>query len=263
MGTKKKKSEPPVVPNLERGLLILQHLAQHAEGQGISDLTAALGYPLNSVFRITNTLLKHGYVERNLLNKKFTLTKKMFTMAYNSEPDRTLMENAIDLMRELRDKVKETVIISIMDRNEGLVLEQVQGLHPFRFMADAGTRQPAHAGSTTKAIIAYMPDREREATLQAIEYRRLTAHSITSRTAFEAELKDVRSKGYAVDRAEALDGVHCVGAPIFNRQGYPISAITVTGPSNRLPEENFPAIGVLVKDCAMKISVRLGYPGKD
>ena len=49
--------------------------------------------------------------------------------------------------------------------------------------------------------------------------------------------------GYAFDRAEALEGVHCIAAPILDGNGIPIAAITTTGPAYRLQAEDFEAIG--------------------
>jgi IclR family transcriptional regulator, acetate operon repressor len=254
------KAKPDaVIPNLERGLLILELLAQHPEGQGISDIAAALGYPLNSVFRATNTLLKHAYVERNPQNKKFTLSRKLFSLAYGSAADKNLMENSLDLMRELRDEVRETVVVSIVDRGEGVILEQVSGLYPFRFVVEPGARQVLHTSASCKAILAFLPDEECRRILEGIAFNRLTERTIASRPEFEAELGRVRARGYALDRGEALDGVHCVAAPVRDRQGVAIAAITVTGPSTRMREKDFMRLGPRVKDCADRISARFGF----
>ncbi len=253
----------PVVPSLERGLLILEHLARRGEGQGISDIAAALGYPLNSVFRVANTLLKHGYVERHPHSKKFFITRKPYSLACGNGAARTLMESALDPMRALRDRLKETVVVSLIDRGEGLILEQVPGLHPFRFVCEPGTRQALHAAASTKAILAFLPDAEREALLARHRFTALTRRTIAGRAAFAAELSRVRSRGYAVDRGEALEGVHCVAAPVRDRRGRAFAAVTVTGPSQRMPEKDFAAVGRRVRECASRISARFGFEPLD
>ena len=55
--------------------------------------------------------------------------------------------------------------------------------------------------------------------------------------------------------------MHCIGAPIFNRLGYPVAAIWITGPSIRIKEKEFMAIGKDVKKACLKISKGLGYQG--
>lgn len=247
------------VPILDRALMVLDHLRQSPNGCSLSDIARALGFPKNTVYRILNTLCAHDYVRRDDSTMRFTLSRKMATLAYGSAQDRGLLENSLDVMRRLRDATLETVVISILDRGEGLVLEQVQSSHPFRFVCDPGTRQILHASASTKAILAMLSGRERTAVLESASFRPMTPATITSRQEFELALIRARQEGYAVDRGEGLDGVHCVAAPILNHQGYPVAALTITGPAERLPALDFPRLGELVKRHAAEISRRLGY----
>jgi len=247
------------VPILDRSLQILDHLLQVPQGQSLSEIARALGFPKNTVYRILNTLEAHDYIRREEATLLYTLSRKMATLAYDSAQDRGLLENSLDVMRRLRDEAKETVVISILDRGAGLVLEQVQSSHPFRFVCDPGTRQLIYASASTKAILAFLPDHERDAALKGVAFKRLTATTIASRAKFDAALAEVRRAGYGVDHAEALDGVHCVAAPIFNHQGFPVAALTITGPAERIPASQFPRLGARVVEHALEVSKRLGY----
>lgn len=254
-----RQTQAPTAPALERGLAMLEHLARHPEGQGISDLAAALELPLNSVFRFINTLQIQGYVERDADSKKYTLTRKLSSLSYGRAADRTLLEHSLDLMRELRDVVKETVVISIVDQGEGFILEQVPGLHPFRFVVEHGHRQALHTSASCKAILAFVSDRELTDHLTDCDFAAHTPHTITNRATFIRELARVRSLGWAEDRGEALDGVHCLAAPVRDRDGRAIAAITVTGPAQRLALRDFPGVAMPVRRCAEAISMRLGF----
>jgi IclR family acetate operon transcriptional repressor len=247
------------VPNLERGLQILNYLTGCEQEVSISGISREMGFPLNSVMRIMNALGHYGYVLRNPETKGYQLSNKMMTMSAGRASQKNLMEQSLDVMRQLRDETGETVVISVMDQDAGLVLEQVQGLHPFRFVCDPGTRQATHASSSTKAILAFMDDAERNAVLGRIEFPHLTDASITSLQRFRKELVMVAEKGYALDRAEALEGVHCVGAPVLDALGRPVAAITVTGPAYRLKTEDLDGIGKIVREHAGVVSRRLGY----
>jgi DNA-binding IclR family transcriptional regulator len=54
-----------------------------------------------------------------------------------------------------------------------------------------------------------------------------------------------------------------VAAPVRDRRGRAIAAITVTGPSQRMPEKDFAAVGRLVRECAATVSARNGYGSLD
>ncbi len=70
-----------------------------------------------------------------------------------------------------------------------------------------------------------------------MEFTRYNARTITTRDAYLEELEKVRKLGYAMDNEEELNGVICIGAPIFNYTGYPCGAIWISGPKDRLSKE--------------------------
>ena len=247
------------VPNLERALIILEYLVAHPRPFGLSELAGELAFPKNSVYRIMNTLRAYGYVDRDEETLRYTVTKKLFSMAYGTIHQKNLMENSMDVMRDLRDEIGETVVISIMDGDEGLVLEQVQGIHSFRFVCDPGTRQVPHTSASCKAVLAFMPDDRRDDIIDAMDFRPYTAKTVTDRGTFEEELETIRRRGYAVDYGEFQDGVHCVAVPVLDRRGHPVAAITVTGPSNRMPASSFEQIGAAAMRHTARISTRNGH----
>jgi DNA-binding IclR family transcriptional regulator len=246
------------VPNLERALHIIEFLDAHCDGRSMSELAQALKFPKNSVFRIVMTLLKHGYLERREDGSRFVLSRKVLGIGYRAVGEGGIVENSIDQMRQLRDVVKETVCLSILLDGEGFVLEQVAGLHPFRFVAEPGTRQPLHVSAAPKAILACLPAAESGKLVGRVKMPRLTPRTIVSKREYCAELARIRARGYALDLGEHQEGVVCVGAAILNRRGYPVAAVTVTGPSSRMPKEALQSIGAEVRKHADAISGRLG-----
>lgn len=247
------------VPNLERGLQILEYLVEINTSVALNSLSKDLDIPANSAGRIMSALEFYGYVQRDPATKKYALTHKMLAMTYNGASTRSLLEDSLDVMRDLRDVVEETVVISILEKNEGLVLEQIPGVHLFRFVVEPGTRQEPHSSASTKAILAFMPEGKRRAVLAKMDYPKHTAATITSPKEFLKELEEVRHKGYALDRAEAIDGVHCVAAPVLNHHGEAEAAVTITGPSNRMPLKSLDETGEQVKGFVERISERRGY----
>lgn len=245
------------VPILERTLDLLEYLRLCPTGVVLSEISRALSIPKNTTYRMLNTLCTRGYVWRNEAELSYRLTRKLGTLVYTSAQDQGLIERSLVPMRELRDQVKETVVISILDQQEGIVLEQVPGLHPFRFVCDSGTRQPLHASASTKSILAYLDHDLQEPLLKEMTFQQFTKNTIKNLTAFRYELAATRERGYGIDRAEMLHGVHCVAAPIVDRQGQPVAAITITGPDERLRAEDFEKIGALAIVCARKISASI------
>lgn len=247
------------VPNLERALQMMELLAKHPAGLGLTEISNLLDFPKNSTYRIAMTLLNFGYLYREENAKTFTLSGKLLSLGYAAVSDQNLMEKSLDVMRELRDVVKETVLIGVIIQQQGVVLEQVPSLHSFKFWVDVGTQWKMHTAAPSKAMIAFLPDSEKIKICQSIDFKRYTAHTITNLNDFYQTLEEVRKKGYSVDFGEELEGMHCVAAPVFDRNSHPVAAIWITGPMERLPESAFANLGAIVKEYAMRISHRLGY----
>lgn len=247
------------VPNLDRALSVLELLAAHPAGLKLSEITHSTGYPKNSVFRVTMTLRAREYLTRDEQTKRFRLSRKLLAMGHQMLSERPLVPAAVDVMRECRDELKETVLIGTIVSERLIVLEQVLGTHPFKFSIDMGTGINLHASAPGKAILAYLPDKERRSLIARLDLVRYNERTITSKRALEAELKYVRECGFALDRGEELHGIVCVAAPVFNQHGYPVASIWITGPADRVSEDQFGQTGAVVRRHADVVSRRLGY----
>lgn len=247
------------VPNLERGLRILELLQDHHDGLSQTELASRLGYSKTSVFRVTRTLLEYGYLLRNDDTKTLRLSRKLLALGSRALADTDLMASAIDVLRRLRDTIRETVLIGTLADDAFIVLEQVLGAHPFKFSVDRGARLPLHTAAPAKAMLALLPGREREAAIDRIAFTRFNDRTLTSPAAFRQELQAVREQGYALDRGEQLGGIHCVAAAVLDRHGYPIAGVWTTGPADRLRESDLPAVGALLASQVRIISHRQGF----
>jgi len=257
--TKNQELQRYHVPNLDRALAILELLAKHHDGLSMVEIAGLLEFPNNSVYRITSTLCNHGYLNRDEHSKRFSLSRKLLALGFASLSEENIIEMSIDIMRQLRDATRETVLLATLLTESMVVLEQVPGSHPFKFMVDAGSRLHLHTSAPGKAVLAYLPESEREALLKNLKLPFFNDRTITKKTHFRRELTKVKAQGYALDFAEQMEGVHCVGAPVFNERGYPIAAIWITGPRERMPASSFETLGRQVEEHAHTISQRFGY----
>lgn len=247
------------VPALDRALSILELLAQHPDGMRMREIAEKLDLPANSVFRITATLEDRGYLLREGEDMRYRLSRKLLSLGYAAIGEDKLIEHALDVMQQLRDETQETVLVGVRADVQGIVLEQVAAMQPVKFLVDPGTHFPLHTSAPGKVFVAFLPEVEREAVLKRMKFTRYNERTLDTRAKFETELESVKEVGYGLDRAEQIEGLHCVGAPIFNHRGYPIAAIWVTGPSFRFPASDLPRIGVKVVAAAQRISQRFGY----
>jgi len=254
------KKEPQYsAPSLERGLAILDYLARHPGGKGQVEIAQALKCPVSSVFRITLTLEKSGWLERDPETKVFRHTQKMLMLGQQALSETDLIGCALPIMRELRDELGDTVLIGVLNGAEIIVLEQALGSQLFRFSVNAGHRIRVHCSAPGKAILAYLSETQAEKVIRQIEFTRFNENTITTPKAFRQALKEVRQQGYAEDKGEEYAGIYCVGATVLDRTGFPVASIWVTGPSMRVTSDMIPGIGAKVREGALRISQRMGF----
>lgn len=247
------------VPNLERGLIIMEHLSKHPAGLTASEISEQLKIPRNSVFRITSTLVSTNYLIRDDVTKKYQLSAKLLTMGYAALGEQTLIEKALPIMRELRDELGETVPLGVLHGTEGMIIEEVPGIHSFRFVLEPGRKFHLHTSAPAKSIIAFLQDDEREKIISSITFIKYNERTITNPIDYKKHLQKVKEKGYSIDHSEEIDGMICIAAPIFDYKGYPFAAIWISGPSFRIKESDFDLIGKKVSNYADRISRSLGF----
>ena len=247
------------VPNLERGLLVIELLANYKQGLTLSEIIDTLGISKTSAFRIVSTLIFKNYLQKNETTKKITLSRKLLTLGISSMNEQSIVELSIDVMRALRDELRESVMLGILMEDKGVILEQVSSSYPVKLYVEQGTYFNLHSSVGGKCILAFLPELELNMVLKTMSLKQLTANTITTKSEFRNALKCVRKNGFAVDNGEDIQGIHCVGAPIFNEYGHPIAALWITAPHGRLPHSEFEEKGRIVARYALEISSKYGY----
>jgi DNA-binding IclR family transcriptional regulator len=243
-------------PALLRGLAILELLASADGGVTLSGISAALRLSPASIFRLTGVLEDAGYVQRCEQTKRFTLTRRLLLLGQPKQQGRGLVESCLPAMHEVLSQTGETVQLCCLVGDECVLIEQLASTHPFKYLVDLGSRPPLHCCAPGKSLLAFMPEQEQAAMVKRLSLNAFTPRSITSREAMLAELRRVRTLGYAVDRGEHFEGIHCVAVPVLDRHGRAVAAITIAGPSSRISTRKFAGLGEMMKQAAAAASLR-------
>lgn len=247
------------VPNLEKGIAILELLSWHIAGLTLQDIRTETEISQTSAYRMLNTLVRLGYLMYDDESKRYRLSRKMLTMGFRALGEHGLLEAVLPNLRELRNQVKETVFFGVLGDQKGIFIEQAEGLHAFKFLLSPGKEFELHCSAPGKVMLAFLPDSMRNHYLAGMSFERFTPHTITESGAFLEELDNVRRLGYAVDMEEQLIGVACVGAPVFNHTSYPCGAIWVSGPVGRFDKQAIEIVIPSLLATTRKVSVEMGY----
>jgi IclR family KDG regulon transcriptional repressor len=200
----------------------------------LSDLAARTGIPRATAFRLLSTLEASGFLTK--VGGEYQLGLKCFVLGNIAAADLDLKEVAQSHLVALRDATRETTHLAILDHWRVVYLERLPSPQPVGFMRSrVGAILPAFCTALGKTLLSDLPESEVTAWAVSQTFPRMTPNTITSARRLLKELRTVRARGYALDEEEHELGVRCVAAPIRNHEGKVVAAISVAGPTERMP----------------------------
>lgn len=242
--------------SLERGLTALSELA--AGPHTLDQLAEALGVHKSTALRLLRTLEANRFVRREG-GHYYRLGSALFDLANRALEDIDVRSAARPHLVELGAATGHTIHLATLEDDQVVYIDKVDSNHPVRMYSRVGKRAPVHCTAVGKVLVAEWPRDEREKVADRLSYPQLTANTITGPQDFLAELDTVRDRGYAVDRGEHEDFIHCIGAPIHDSGGETVAALSLSVPQVLL---DFDGLMALVDDllhAARAASAELGW----
>lgn len=246
-------------PTGAKTLHLLELLAEHPGGLTSAEVVRISGLTQNLVFRLLKTLVATGFAVQREDNRAYVLSRKILELSAPRSGDRSLVAVSQEALRRLRDETGETVQLVIEAEGKALVLEQFRGTHALQVNGEVGMRVPLYSCAPGKAILAGWREERREEWFRGPgkKRKRFTEATLYRRADLQQELALSQERGYAVDRAEGIEGIHCVAALISDSYGQPLGAVTVMAPGLRMGEGSFPAMGECCREAVRQIEEKL------
>ena len=244
------------VPGLERGLILIEVLAENSEGLSFTELQNKSGIPKLSLIRIIQVLLHKNYIIK--LERKYKLGYKILSLSNTLLRKLDLRTKAFPYLKQLAAQTKETVELEIVDGQALIVVEKMESEESIRLFSQVGLRfEHLHAVAPGKVALAYtdlLPGY-----IKNHKLRRITEKTIVNANVLKHQLAEIRNKGYAFDDQEIRIGVRRIAAPVFDGHGKLIGIVNIAGPVFRIILKDIGKLGKLLSDIGLKISRELGY----
>ncbi|MBU0586695.1 IclR family transcriptional regulator [Candidatus Micrarchaeota archaeon] len=254
-----KKAENNNFPRtVDKALRMLDALAEADGPQGIYELGKKLSINKSTTYRILRALFNHGYVIQNPQTAKYELGYKVLKLSHSLLKKKGVREIARPLLEKLAKETSETVGLAMLDDNEVVYLDQVNGGEVIRLDFRLGSRWPLHATAAGKACMAYMDHEHAKRIMTKKKLKSYTEFTSTDPEEIFEELKLVRKNGYASNNGEFQREIKAVGAPILNADERPVGAVVLAIPRERFPEDMIPVFGGKVAFIGKEISKMMG-----
>ena len=219
---------------LSKGIKLLSAIAGAPNDPNARQLADSTGIPRPTVYRLLSALKREGLVRQTDTGGAYRLGPAMVVFAHRALEQTDIRDIAHEHMEALRDTTGETVHLAVLNKGEMLYLDKVESLERVRMTCVIGASAPLHTTAVGKSYMAALPDDQRDRLIEDLKLVSVTEHSITSADDLRAQIQRVQALGYAMDEQENERDLVCFGAPILDRRGAPVAAISVSVPQFRL-----------------------------
>ena len=246
------------VQALTRALEILNVIAEHGEGMGLTELARATKLAPSTAHRLLTTLQQDRFVQFDSGAGLWLVGVQAFRVGSAFVHTRDIARIARPYLRRLTEATGETANLAIEDEGMAVYVGQVESRQFVRAIAKTGGRVFMHSSALGKAILAALPPADISKIILHRAMPLFTPKTIVEEAALLRQVEKIRRQGYAVDDEEYSIGLRCVSASVFDEHGSPIAAISLSGPTFRVTRNRVPELGATVLQVAQELTAELG-----
>jgi IclR family acetate operon transcriptional repressor len=246
------------VQTVLKALDVLECLAAAQQPLSAPEVSRRCHMSRPTAYRFLVTLSNRGYVT-DLEDGTYRLGPRVLSLGSNLLNSLDLFELSKPDLYQLCHAANETAHLSLVEGLEILYINKVESSQSLRLYSKIGSRNALYCTAMGKAILAFLPQEERNVLLERIIFLARTPNTFTNRADLEQDLALTRERGFAIDDMEGEEGVRCVGAPIFDHTGRAFAALSISGPAYRLSLDRLLELAPLVIQAADSVSGKLGY----
>lgn len=252
-----KRNERYRAPALDKGLDILELLAEQEEGLTQKEIAETLGRTANEIYRMLDRLRHRGYIKRSAVSDRLQLSLKLFHLAHRYPPLQRLISEATPLMREVSKKSEQSCHVVVYDTGSARVVAQTDAVGRWGYSVRVGSEVPLfHTGSGHVLLAFQTPVRRAE---MLSEHREVEGEAPMSIEELHARIALIQGNGYERMESHQVMGITNLSFPILGADGSAMAALTVPF-MQRIDRHRIPDIETclrILKDAAQRLSADL------
>jgi len=198
------KGQSLFVSSLAKGLQVFDAFAVGNRDLGITEIAKLTGLEKSATSRIVQTLHKLGYLSREPRTRRYALTAKSLSNAFNYLKANPVVEVAMPRLVGLSDETGRSVTLCMLadiDVIYAVRLERREFYHP---IGHIGERQPAYCTSGGRAILSHLSQKDALDILKRSDLQKITPQTKTDIDDILEELRLAKEKSYCVQAGEFI-----------------------------------------------------------
>ncbi|WP_162419664.1 IclR family transcriptional regulator [Microvirga brassicacearum] len=209
-------------PALEKGLDILELLAEAGEPLSTRAIADQLGRSKSEIFRMVFVLQQRGYLVREPETDHLMLSRHLFDLGIRTPRGRQLTSIVVPHMERFSDSTGQGAHLVVISRAETVVVATTAGHLDASVTIRLGYGRPALEANSGMLILAFQPEHRLRALMReapADVQRLLDAPQTRQR------LVDLRERGYQIAQSRDIVGVTDLAFPVVGQAGYALACV--------------------------------------
>ncbi len=226
---------------------------------GVTEIADRLGMSKAVVHRLLTSLRKRKLIDFHSDTRRYSLGPMAMRLglAYMARLD--IRRLAGPELQRLSRETNETATLSLRTGDTRVYVDQVTPAREVIMSVTIGLPYPLHAGGSSKAFLAFLPEAEVDDYLSRA-LTAMTPQTVVDPERLRAELAEIRERGWARSFGERQLGAASVAAPVLDHADLPVAVVSVCGPAERFAEEA-DACAERLLEVTTELSQRMGRAG--
>ncbi len=197
----------------------------------LGEIQQATGLPTSTVQRLVSNMVAQGLLDRK--GDRIRVGVRMSYWAATALKDLDVLAVVNPVLKEIRDKTGETACFFKVEQNFRVCVAVAETRHALRRDMYVGKVIPLHVGSASRILLAWDPGHAERILSAPLEP--LTDGTVTSPDELRRLIVQAKADGYAITTGEREDSASGLSAPVFDAAGDILGALTISGPTVRMP----------------------------
>jgi DNA-binding IclR family transcriptional regulator len=219
------------------------------------------GFHRSTLHRLMANLVEQELLYQDEINKKYMLGPLVVRLGFIAWQNFSLRDITTPILEKLALRLGETVQFAQRLGKEVFYLDRQDGQDTLVVKSRAGMTRPVYATALGKVMLAYLKEDELRKLISEIEFKPRTDNTITDPKVFVKQMKEIRKKGYAVDKREFSEDVSCIAVPVWSHSKKVIAAVSVSGPYFHFNSKTIPKFVKQAKAASALISSKIDQYG--
>lgn len=241
-------------PALEKGLDVLEVLAEARAPLSMQALADALSRSRSEIFRMVSVLEDRGFIGRTGSEDGFVLTPRLLELAMRNPPTRRLLDAALPPMERLAQAAGQSCHLAVASGADMVVIARIESSEEVGFAVRIGHRRSLVESTSGRVLLANQPP-----DVQRSWLARVPRSLVTRRAELARDLERIRSDGYRREKSSYVAGIVDIGTPVFAGEAEgAIAALTIPCVQKRENPQALSDVTDLLRRAAREISAALG-----